>query len=63
MEKMTYTQATKELEQIVQAIQENKLEIDELKAAVTRAGELLAICKKILHETDVELQAIIDKIE
>ncbi|MGL4332738.1 MAG: exodeoxyribonuclease VII small subunit [Bacteroidales bacterium] len=63
MEKMTYTQATKELEQLVQAIQENKLEIDELKVAVTRAGELLAICKKILHETDVELQAIIDKIE
>lgn len=63
MEKMTYAQATKELEQIVQAIQENKLEIDELKLAVTRAGELLAICKKILHETDVELQAIIDKIE
>lgn len=63
MEKMTYAQATKELEQIVQAIQENKLEIDELKVAVTRAGELLAICKKILHETDVELQAIIDKIE
>lgn len=63
MENITYTQATKELEQIVQAIQENKLEIDELKLAVTRAGELLAICKKILHETDVELQAIIDKIE
>lgn len=63
MEKITYSQATKELEQIVQSIQENKLEIDELKVAVTRAGELLTICKKILHDTDVELQAIIDKIE
>lgn len=63
MEKITYSQASKELEQIVQAIQDNKLEIDELKTAVTRAGELLAICKKILHETDEELQTIIDKIQ
>lgn len=61
--KITYAEAMTELTMIVEAIQTNKIEIDQLKNSVMRARELLKICKKILHDTDVEVQTIIDNIE
>lgn len=60
---LTYTQAIQELDTIVQAIQENRLEIDQLKSAVTRAGELIKICQSQLRETDQEIQTILATLE
>lgn len=61
--KITYAEAMAELTLIVEAIQNNKIEIDQLKNSVMRARELLKICKTILHDTDQEVQSIIDNIE
>ncbi|MGL4805089.1 MAG: exodeoxyribonuclease VII small subunit [Bacteroidales bacterium] len=61
--KITYTEAMAELNAIVDSIQNNKIEIDQLKESVMRARELLKVCKKILHDTDVEVQSIIENIE
>lgn len=61
--KITYAEAMAELTMIVEAIQNNKIEIDQLKNSVMRARELLKICKTILHDTDQEVQSIIDNIE
>ena len=62
MEKLTYTEAKKELEQIVSAIESGELDVDALTDKVKRASVLIAFCKEKLTKTDKELQKILDDI-
>lgn len=55
-EKISYTQAVTELEQIVSRMQSEDCDIDRLAAYTKRALELLKICKQRLHTVDEELQ-------
>ena len=59
---MTYTEAKKELEQIVTAIETGELDVDALTDKVKRASLLIGFCKEKLTETDKELQKILDDI-
>lgn len=59
---LTYTQAKKELEEIVSAIESGELDVDALTEKVKRASELIAFCKGKLTTTDEELQKILDEI-
>ena len=61
--KMSYSQAKKELEEIVATIESGNLDIDALTNSVKRATELIALCKEKLTKTDSELQKILDEIE
>jgi exodeoxyribonuclease VII small subunit len=61
--KISYTEAMQELESIVGKLQNEEVEIDQLKNMVARSTELLAYCKKTLHETDEEIKKIIDNLE
>ena len=61
--KQTYTEAMQELEAIVDKLQNEEVEIDQLKTMVARSTELLAFCKKTLHETDEDVKKIIDNLE
>jgi exodeoxyribonuclease VII small subunit len=63
MEKLTYTEAKKELEAIVAAIESGELDVDALTEKVKRASELIAFCKEKLKKTDEELQKILDEID
>lgn len=63
MEKLTYTEAKKELEAIVAAIESGELDVDALTEKVKRASELIAFCKEKLTKTDEELQKILDEID
>lgn len=60
---MNYTEAKKELETIVAAIESGELDVDALTEKVKRASELIAFCKEKLTKTDKELQKILDDIE
>jgi Exonuclease VII small subunit. len=62
MEKMTYAEAKKELENIVSAIETGELDVDALTDKVKRASELITFCKEKLTKTDKELQKILDDI-
>jgi exodeoxyribonuclease VII small subunit len=55
MEKLTYTEAKKELEAIVAAIESGELDVDALTEKVKRASELIAFCKEKLKKTDEEI--------
>lgn len=61
--KITYSEALVELEEIVAKLQNDEVEIDQLKALVTRSTELLAFCKKTLFETDEEVKKILEEAE
>ena len=63
LKKMSYSQAKKELEEIVTSIESGKLDIDALTNSVKRASELISLCKRKLTKTDKELQKILEEIE
>lgn len=63
MQKITYTEAKKELEEIVSAIESGELDVDTLTEKVKRASELITFCKDKLTKTDEELQKILDDIK
>jgi exodeoxyribonuclease VII small subunit len=63
MEKLTYSEAKKELEAIVAAIESGELDVDALTEKVKRASELIAFCKEKLTKTDEELQKILEEID
>jgi exodeoxyribonuclease VII small subunit len=55
---MTYESALKELQKIVDAIQDNSLGIDELSTQLSRAAELIKFCREKLHKTDEEIKQL-----
>lgn len=61
--KITYSEALAELEEIVAKLQNDEVEIDQLRALVARSTELLAYCKKTLFETDEEVKKILEGAE
>ena len=55
---VTYTEATKELEQIVERLRTGKVEIGELAPTVKRANDLIEECRRQLALTKEELDKI-----
>lgn len=58
-ENLTYTQAMKELEQIVAQLEDNSLDIDLLSAKVKKAQQLIAFCRERLTQTDEEVKKLL----
>ena len=58
--KITYSEATAELQSILQRLRSGELGVDELTAATTRAKALIEICRQQLTVTKQELDTIID---
>lgn len=63
IKEMAYSQAKKELEEIVTSIESGELDMDALTGKVKRASELISFCKDKLTSTDKELQKILEKID
>lgn len=55
---ITYAEATKELEQILERLRSGKVEIGELATTVKRANDLVAECRRQLTLTQLELEKI-----
>ncbi len=58
-----YSEAIKEVEEIVNQIESNELDIDELTEKIRRASELLRFCKEKLHSAEQEINNIIDELQ
>ena len=58
-----YGDAIKEIEEILNKIENEELDVDDLTTKVQRVSELLSICKKKLHNTEVEIEKILKEIE
>ncbi len=59
---LTYEEALAELQQIVTALEEDQLGMDALSEKVERAGALLQYCKQKLHNTEENLDNILEKL-
>jgi exodeoxyribonuclease VII small subunit len=63
-QKLTYTEATTELEEILADLENNgDISMDVIADKVKRAAILLKSCKKQLHELDVEMEKIIKDLD
>ena len=62
IEKMTYTQAVTELEEIVKKMQSPECSIDNLSQYTARSLQLLKVCKAKLTATDEELKKVLDEM-
>ena len=61
--KINYTDAIKELETIVNEIEEGEISIDILSEKVKRAAELIKICKEKLSSTEEDVSKILEELK
>ena len=60
---ITYSQAQKELEEILKKIESGNIEVDELSEMVKRACFLIKLCNAKLKETDAEIKKILEEFK
>jgi exodeoxyribonuclease VII small subunit len=60
---LSFNEAVKEIEMIVQNIEGGKLDIDRLSDEVKRATELIKQCQKKLRTTEEEINSIFKELE
>jgi exodeoxyribonuclease VII small subunit len=53
---LTYTEAYNRLQEIIQAIENDKLNVDELSSRIKEATAMLNICKEKLFVIDEEIK-------
>jgi exodeoxyribonuclease VII small subunit len=63
MNKITYSEAQNELEEILKKIETGSVEIDELSEMVKRACLLLKLCNAKLRETEEEINKILQEYQ
>lgn len=62
--KLTYTEATEELEAILAELENNsEVNMDVISEKVKRAAVLMELCKKKLHELDTELEKMMEHLD
>ncbi|MFN4763423.1 exodeoxyribonuclease VII small subunit [Gillisia sp. Q332] len=61
-EEINYTDAHKELQEIVSEMENSEISIDVLDTKIKRASELLKICKDKLFKTEKNVQDILEEI-
>ena len=61
--KISFNQAVKELETILEKIESGLLDVDELSGKVKRASELIRLCKGKLKKTEEEIENIFKEME
>ena len=59
---LTYEEASKELESILEKLRNDEVSIDKLEKVVTRAAALSKFCQDKLRNTEKKVQDIIDKL-
>jgi exodeoxyribonuclease VII small subunit len=62
-EDIKYTDASKELQQIVSEIEEGQISVDELSEKVKRAALLIKICKTKLSSTEEDVNRILKELD
>lgn len=60
---LTYNEAYNQLLQIIELVEENKLDIDELSLKIKEASALLKLCKDKLFVANEEVRKILDEMK
>jgi exodeoxyribonuclease VII small subunit len=60
---LSYGEAAARLEEILQRIEEGKVDIDELSGLVAEAARLVALCRGKIHAAEVQVKTITEQLE
>lgn len=60
---LSYTEATERLEDIIRALEEGEIDIDELAKNVKEAAKLLDLCKKKIERAEIEVKEVAAHLE
>jgi exodeoxyribonuclease VII small subunit len=61
--KISFNEAIKELEIILEQIESGEPDVDELSGKVKRASELIKLCRKKLKSTEEEIDKILEDMD
>ena len=61
--KISYRDAISEIEETITSIENGELDVDELSEKVKRVSELLVVCKYKLHNTEKEVEKILNEMD
>ena len=61
MEKITYTETLNRLDEIMNRVQNGKLDVDELSGMLNEAQQLVLFCRNKLHMVDEEVKALLEE--
>lgn len=59
-EKITYDEATKQIETILLKLRNNEISVDDLSREVKRATELITLCRDRLTSAEEDLKKILE---
>lgn len=59
-EKLTYQKALDEIQDIISQIENNDVPVDELTKRIKRVSLLINFCKKSLHDTESEINNLLN---
>ncbi len=59
----TWSEASAELEQILQAIESGEIDLDALHEKVGRAAELIQLCRDKLGSTELKVKKVVDALQ
>lgn len=62
-EKINYTEAFEELQEIVSEIEKGEISVDELSEKVKKAAQLIKICKLKLATTEEDVNKILQELD
>lgn len=62
-EEISYTEAHRELQEIVSEMENASISIDELDSRIKRASFLLKICKDKLFKTEENVKKVLEEIK
>jgi exodeoxyribonuclease VII small subunit len=60
---ISYNEALEELEEILEDIQDQKVDVDNLAAKVKQARELINICEQRIKKAEMEVERIKDSLK
>lgn len=60
---LKYGEALRELEGILEAIEDDEFDLDELGDKVGRAAELIRICREQIDATELQIRSIIEELD
>ena len=61
-EQLSYTQASKRLETILQEIESGEADVDELSARVEEGAALINLCREKLSSTELKVKKVVDAL-
>ncbi len=60
---LTYDQAMKELESILESVENESISVDELEKRIKRARELIHFCRERLRSTEASVNTVLEDLE